>query len=174
MHGRAPNLVQVLRGALSVALCVEGALGPQMFGADGGRRAKLGKSGPRMLDADGADGVGAGAVAGAANAADETNPTGSADFGVEETGEAAVVELVATLPDQHATLREELLRTFRAHLGRRRAAGSPSRTPHLADAPRPTACPNAATGLELRAADAGALPAARQRRSESRAIEMFE
>ena len=149
----------MLCGALSVALCVEGALGPQMFGADGGRLAKLGKSGPRMLDADSADGVGAGAVAGAANAAGETNPTGSADFGVEE---AAVIELVATLPDQHATLREELLLAFRAHLGRRRAAGSPSSTPHLAGGPRPTA----ATGLELRAADAGALPAARQRRSE--------
>jgi hypothetical protein len=148
----------VLRGALSVALCVEGALGPQMFGADGGRPAK---SGPRMLGADSADGVGAGAVAGAANAAGETNPTCSADFGVEEVGEAAVIELVATLPDQHATLREELLRTFRAHLGRRRAAGSPSSTPHLEGEP-----PTAATGLELRAADAGALPAARQRRSE--------
>jgi len=152
----------VLRGALSVALCVEGALGPQMFGADGGRPAKLGESGPRMLGADSADGVGAGAVAGAANTAGETNPTGSADFGVEEESEAAVIELVATLPDQHATLREELLRTFRAHLGRRRAAGSPSSTPHLAGGPRPTD----ATGLELRAADAGALPAARQRRSE--------
>ena len=148
----------MLRGALSVALCVEGALGPQMFGADGGRPAK---SGPRMLGADSADGVGAGAVAGAANAAGETNPTCSADFGVEEDGEAAVIELVATLPDQHATLREELLRTFRAHLGRRRAAGSPSSTPHLEGEP-----PTAATGLELRAADAGALPAARQRRSE--------
>ena len=148
----------MLRGALSVALCVEGALGPQMFGADGGRPAK---SGPRMLGADSADGVGAGAVAGAANAAGETNPTCSADFGVEEVGEAAVIELVATLPDQHATLREELLRTFRAHLGRRRAAGSPSSTPHLEGEP-----PTAATGLELRAADAGALPAARQRRSE--------
>jgi hypothetical protein len=152
----------VLRGALSVALCVEGALGPQMFGADGGRPAKLGKSGPRMLGADSADGVGAGAVAGAANAAGETNPPGTADFGVEEVSEAAVIELVATLPDQHATLREELLLAFRAHLGRRRAAGSPSSTPHLAGGPRPTD----ATGLELRAADAGALPAARQRRSE--------
>ena len=151
----------MLRGALSVALCVEGALGPQMFGADGGRLAKLGQSGPRMLGADSADGVWAGAVAGAANAAGETNPPGSADFGVEEEGEAAVIELVATLPDQHATLREELLRTFRAHLGRRRAAGSPSSTPHLEGEP-----PTAATGLELRAADAGALPASRQRRSE--------
>ena len=149
----------MLRGALSVALCVEGALGPQMFGADGGRPAKLGESGPRMLGADSADGVGAGAVAGAANAAGETNPPGSADFGVEDESEAAVIELVATLPDQHATLREELLLAFRAHLGRRRAAGSPSSTPHLAGEPRPTD----ATGLE---ADAGALPAARQRRSE--------
>ena len=165
---------QVVRGALSVALCVEGALGPQMFGADGGRRAKLGQSGPQMLDAklgqsgpqmldaDGTGGVGAGAVAGAANAAAETNPIGSADFGAEEEGEPAVLELVATLPDQHATLREELLRTFRAHLGRRRAAGPPTsriRIPHLAGEP-PTA--TGLPGLELRAADTRALPAARQ------------
>ena len=153
---------QVVRGALSVALCVEGALGPQMFGADGGRRAKLGQSGPQMLDADGMGGVGAGAVAGAANAAAETNPTGSADFGAEEEGEPAVLELVATLPDQHATLREELLRTFRAHLGRRRAAGPPTsriRIPHLAGEP-PTA--TGLPGLELHAADTRALPAARQ------------
>ena len=177
---------QVLRGALSVALCVEGALGPQMFGADGGRRAKLGQSGPQMLDAklgqsgpqmldatlgqsgpqmldaDGTGGVGAGAVAGAANAAAETNPIGSADFGAEEEDEPAVLELVATLPDQHATLREELLRTFRAHLGRRRAAGPPTsriRIPHLAGEP-PTA--TGLPGLELRAADTRALPAARQ------------
>ena len=177
---------QVLRGALSVALCVEGALGPQMFGADGGRRAKLGQSGPQMLDAklgesgpqmldaklgqsgpqmldaDGTGGVGAGAVAGAANAAAETNRIGSADFGAEEEGEPAVLELVATLPDQHATLREELLRTFRAHLGRRRAAGPPTsriRIPHLAGEP-PTA--TGLPGLELRAADTRALPAARQ------------
>ena len=153
---------QVVRGALSVALCVEGALGPQMFGADGGRRAKLGQSGPQMLDADGTGGVGAGAVAGAANANAETNPIGSADFGAEEEGEPAVLELVATLPDQHATLREELLRTFRAHLGRRRAAGPPTsriRIPHLAGEP-PTA--TGLPGLELRAADTRALPAARQ------------
>ena len=177
---------QVLRGALSVALCVEGALGPQMFGADGGRRAKigqsgpqmldaklggsgpqmldakLGESGPQMLDADGTGSVGAGAVAGAANAAAETNPIGSADFGAKEEGEPAVLELVATLPDQHATLREELLRTFRAHLGRRRAAGPPTsriRIPHLAGEP-PTA--TGLPGLELRAADTRALPAARQ------------
>ena len=189
---------QVVRGALSVALCVEGALGPQMFGADGGRRAKLGQSGPQMLDAklgesgpqmldaklgesgpqmldaklgqsgpqmldaDGTGGVGAGAVAGAANAAAETNPIGSADFGAKEEGEPAVLELVATLPDQHATLREELLRTFRAHLGRRRAAGPPTsriRIPHLAGEP-PTA--TGLPGLELRAADTRALPAARQ------------
>ena len=177
---------QVVRGALSVALCVEGALGPQMFGADGGRRAKLGQSGPQMLDAklgqsgpqmldaklgesgpqildaDGTGSVGAGAVAGAANAAAETNPMGSADFGAEEEGEPAVLELVATLPDQHATLREELLRTFRAHLGRRRAAGPPTsriRIPHLAGEP-PTA--TGLPGLELRAADTRALPAARQ------------
>ena len=165
---------QVVRGALSVALCVEGALGPQMFGADGGRRAKLGQSGPQMLDAklgesgpqmldaDGTGGVRAGAVAGAANAAAETNPIGSADFGAEEEGEPAVLELVATLPDQHATLREELLRTFRAHLGRRRAAGPPTsriRIPHLAGEP-PTA--TGLPGLELRAADTRALPAARQ------------
>ena len=177
---------QVVRGALSVALCVEGALGHQMFGADGGRRAKLGQSGPQMLDAklgesgpqmldaklgqsgpqmldaDGTGGVGAGAVAGAANANAETNPMGSADFGAEEEGEPAVLELVATLPDQHATLREELLRTFRAHLGRRRAAGPPTsriRIPHLAGEP-PTA--TGLPGLELRAADTRALPAARQ------------
>ena len=157
-----------------MALCVEGALGPQMFGADGGRRAKLGQSGPQMLDAklgesgpqmldaDGTSSVGAGAVAGAANAAAETNPMGSADFGAEEEGEPAVLELVATLPDQHATLREELLRTFRAHLGRRRAAGPPTsriRIPHLAGEP-PTA--TGLPGLELRAADTRALPAARQ------------
>ena len=168
-----------------MALCVEGALGPQMFGADGGRRAKLGQSGPQMLDAklgqsgpqmidaklgesgpqmldaDGMGGVGAGAVAGAANAAAETNRIGSADFGAEEE-EPAVLELVATLPDQHATLREELLRTFRAHLGRRRAAGPPTsriRIPHLAGEP-PTA--TGLPGLELRAADTRALPAARQ------------
>jgi hypothetical protein len=85
--------------------------------------------------------------------------------GVAE-GFCAAVELsdAVTWPKASVAepLREELLLAFRAHLGRRRAAGSPSSTPHLAGGPRPTD----ATGLELRAADAGALPAARHRRSE--------
>jgi hypothetical protein len=150
-----------------------GESGPQMLDAKLGESgpqmldAKLGQSGPQMLDADGTGGVGAGAVAGAANANAETNPIGSADFGAEEEGEPAVLELVATLPDQHATLREELLRTFRAHLGRRRAAGPPTsriRILHLAGEP-PTA--TGLPGLEpARGGYAGVAGGATARRSD--------